>query len=161
MMFNNIRLEIFKFLLLIYPKKYNKSIGIGFYDRYRFKETNFAKTVRTFFLQRLGVQCGDNSYIAHGVYINSHEKLIIGNNVSIQHYCIITAYGGITIGNDVSIGNGTNIISLAHPHNNKNYNKHTPLIAKPVIIDDNCISGMNSSILMGVHIHERCIVGVK
>jgi len=107
--------------------------------------------------QKIGKSIGSNVKLRSGIVLKEPENITIGSNVSIQENCFLSGYGGIRIGNDVSIGNGTKIVSSDHFYES-GIIRNNPLIAKPVVIEDNVWIGMNVCILAGSTIHERVVV---
>lgn len=98
---------------------------------------------------------------------SSNKCLTLGNNIEMNDYVHITAVKEVRIGNDVLLASKIYISDCAHgnysgtdlddspltPPNSR------PLVAKPVIIEDNVWIGEFVSILPGVTIGKGSIIG--
>lgn len=96
------------------------------------------------------------------IYVMKNAKLIIGNHVGISSACI-WVQNEITIGNNVNIGGNCLIIDNdAHPIDFIE-RRNPPTIentkSEPIHIEDDVWIGANSTILKGVTIGSRSIIG--
>lgn len=95
-----------------------------------------------------GVKIGHNCMIGNHCYVG--PNVVIGNNVRIQNGCYIPE--GVTIGNNVFIG----------PHvvfTNDKYPPQDRELWGKVIVEDGVVIGANSTILPGITLHGKCVVG--
>lgn len=92
------------------------------------------------------------------VKFKGKENIAIGDYVSINAFVHIWGQGGVKIGNRVMIATHTGITSLTHDHSKENM-RFAPIIAKPVIIEDDVWIGSNASIMPGVTIGKGAVIG--
>ncbi len=88
------------------------------------------------------VEIGDNSSIWPNAVLRADKGSIrIGERTSIQDCCVLHAdwEQGIEIGSNVTVGHGTVVHACS--------------------IGDNCLIGMNSTVMTGVKLKGKCIVG--
>lgn len=106
-----------------------------------------------------GATVGKNVRICSSVRILGAGNLEIGDNTWIGHETLIVASSNIKIGKDVDIaprvfiGTGTHIIDINSP------NVAGEGISKDIKIGDGCWLCVNTSILPGVEIGKKSIVG--
>lgn len=110
-----------------------------------------------------------NTAILIGSYIAvwPEQELQIGENTCIAHGVFINTRCGLTIGRDVMIAHGTSIMDYdGHPVFYKPLSEDTPQgtktyggAAKPIVIEDNVWIGFNATILKGCTIGSGAIVG--
>lgn len=99
------------------------------------------------------IQIGEYCYIGEGTKIWSAKEIVIGNNVLIAHN--VNIHDNISHPKDHLLRKEhyKKIITSGHPANGINLNE------KKIIIKDNAWIGFNATILKGVTIGERAIVG--
>lgn len=90
--------------------------------------------------------------------------LSIGNNVAISSFAVVCVER-IIIGNNVRIGGNTCIYdsdfhSLRHQDRSAIPEVEVNIMTKPVVIEDDCFIGGHCTILKGVRIGARSIVGL-
>ena len=90
-------------------------------------------------------------------------KIQIGNNCGFSSP-VISSRKAVLIGNNVMLGGNVRIYdhdyhSLNHLHRKQNINEHPHVLAKEVIIEDDVFIGVNVTILKGVSIGARSIIG--
>ena len=121
-------------------------------------------------------QCyiGDNLYFSSGwnvnalctnkrgtIYATDNAIISIGNNVGMSS-TVLWAHKEIKIGNNVKIG-GNCVIIDTDSHAIDYIKRRSPQTdwgtAKPVVIEDDVMLGMNTIVLKGVTIGARTIVG--
>ena len=110
------------------------------------------------------IHLGNNIYIGHNTILKSYHRGIISieDNSWIGQNCFIHGAGKIFIGKNVGIGPSVNIISSYHYLNNvKKYITDNKLIFKEVIIGDGSDIGIGVTILPGVKIGKRCMIGAN
>ena len=117
---------------------------------------------------------GDNFYFSSGkcinalcankrgaIYITDHAKVIIGNNVGMSS-TVLWCHRSINIGNNVKIGGNCTLIDTdSHSINylqRRDYNTDIG-VAKPIVVEDDVLIGMNTIILKGVTIGARSVIG--
>jgi maltose O-acetyltransferase len=83
----------------------------------------------------------------------SSSLINIGENVGLADTYIL-AYAEVSIGNNCSFSYRNMIITSTHDINN-----FSTVIAKPVVIGNNCWITTNVTILPGVTIGDNCIIG--
>lgn len=93
----------------------------------------------------------------------NNANVTIGDNCYIGANLSILAGANITIGNDVLIASHVLITSENHGSNPESEIPYMnqPLICKPVIIGDGCWIGEKASILSGVTIGKKCVIGTN
>tara|TARA_R110002020_G_scaffold144769_1_gene317928 strand:- start:2894 stop:3319 length:426 start_codon:yes stop_codon:yes gene_type:complete len=97
------------------------------------------------------------------IAVDSNASLTIGNNVGISSV-IIAVHNSISIGNNVKLGAGSRIFdSDFHSINylNRRFSKGDLEFREtsPVFIGDDVFIGANSTILKGVNIGSRSVIG--
>ncbi|MGS0724748.1 acyltransferase [Shewanella sp. 0m-11] len=107
------------------------------------------------------VNIPDNTYIrCTGVISNLGCGLSVGSNTGFGHNTFINAQGGVSIGNDVIIGPNCNFLSENHGFENKGQLiREQSVSRKGINISSNVWIGANVTILDGVHIGERVVIG--
>lgn len=109
-------------------------------------------------LRLTGAIIGKNVRICSSATFIGSGQLIIGDNTWIGHRCLISASSLIHIGANcdiapnVYIGNGTHIIT---PWCDRIASIE---ICKDIVIGDGCWIGVNSTILPGVEIGNKCVI---
>lgn len=88
-----------------------------------------------------------------------HPKIFIGGNTYINRNSFIDASLCVTIGRDCAIGPNCYITDHDHGQNPSLPPLHQPLVSKPTRICDRVWLGANVTVLKGVTIGERAIVG--
>ncbi len=103
----------------------------------------------------LGENLGDGSYIMAPVTnIVCPEKLKLGKKVYINPGFLAMSRGGITIGDNTQIAANVQILSNDHDVHNLSVHK-----CKPVEIGKNVWIGAGATILPGVRIGDRAVIG--
>ncbi len=115
--------------------------------------------LRLYCFKQLGMQAGEDVFIAPSIYIDFPENIVIGKHVSIQHGCYISAYGKLRIGNDVSIANGVSVITSTHPSDIAKIIRNQKLLSGEISIGNNVWIGMKSSIFYNACIGDNVIIG--
>ena len=120
------------------------------------------------------VRIGSDFYMSSGLNINAlasnrrgsiyatdNAKIIIGNNVGMSS-CVLWCHEKITIGDNVKIGANCFIIDT-DSHSLDPIKRRSPLtdggVSEPISIGNDAFIGMNCTILKGVSIGERSIIG--
>ena len=130
---------------------------------------------------------GKNSWIDYPFEVSNPQKVSIGSNttilsnsrldcysgeniigeLNIGDNCYISYYFSALVGGDISIGDGVLIASgvtvCSHNHgidpNTDVLYMHQPLERKKVSIGDGTWIGQNVTVLMGVNIGKKCVIG--
>lgn len=89
------------------------------------------------------ISVGDNSAIGDNVIIYSSES------------------GGVTIGNNSLVAANCYLIDSDHSYSKDKLVREQPLISKPIILEDDCWIGANSTVLRGVTIGEGAVIGAN
>lgn len=108
---------------------------------------------------------GDNVSISPNCMIFSREKgysgtLKIGSNVSISDYVTIDVCNDIYIGDDVALGHGVTLFT--HNHDYTDFSKAAwkgGVLHAPIVIEDGAWIGANVTIMPGVRIGKRAVIG--
>jgi acetyltransferase-like isoleucine patch superfamily enzyme len=101
------------------------------------------------------VEIGDDVYVGHNTILKGYYKnrMEIAGGVWIGQQCFFHSAGGLKIGRNVGIGPAVKIITSYHE--GKDAEKpiiHTPVIFKPVVIENDADIGTGAIILPGVTI---------
>lgn len=110
--------------------------------------------LKKFFLARLGITVGRQSYIHTPVKFFSLRNLSIGDNSTVNPQCYLDARSGIRIGNNVNIAHNTKIYTLGHNINAPDL----PLVGRPVEIGDDVFIFSNVIILPGVTVGKGSVI---
>ncbi len=131
-----------------------------FHFLYR-KLGNFLDKVRMKFLVLSGAQIGKNSVVREKTFILDPEKLNIGENSSISFYSeIYNSEENVSIGDNVDIGSQLYINTSNHKFDNINLPiTKQGTISKPISIGSNIWMGARVTILAGVTIEDKVIIG--
>ncbi len=107
-------------------------------------------------------EMGKGNIIDYKCYLRFPKKIIIGNNVSINRgtniipvISIKDAY--IIFRNNIAVGPNVVFIGGGHDYTDLTL----PVVAKSIIINDNCWIGAGSTILPGVELGEGVIIGAS
>lgn len=111
-------------------------------------------TLRRLYLRLVKCKIGNGTFLMKKMYIQSPNRLVIGNNTHINRDCILDARANIRIGNSVSISHRVNIITGSHDHQKSDF----PSNKQPIIIDDYVWIGVGATVLRGVHIGKGAVV---
>lgn len=101
---------------------------------------------------------GERNNISFPVCFEGKKFIEIGDYVSVNAFVHIWGHGGVKIGNRVMIATHTAISSLTHDHTYE-IMRFAPVIAKPVIIEDDVWIGSNAVINPGVTLGKGSVVG--
>lgn len=107
------------------------------------------------------LEIGNNIYIGHNSILKGYYKnrFIIGNDTWIGQCCFFHSAGGITIGRGVGIAPKVSILTSQHrPVTSSEPVLFSDIEFRPVVLEDGCDIGVNSTILPGVVIGEGAIV---
>lgn len=96
------------------------------------------------------------------MYLEKGAKISIGENCFFNNDCSINALNSIVIGNGNIFGENVKL----YDHNHRYQDEHTSLkkqgfVTKPIVIGNDCWFGSNVTILQGVHIGNRCVIGAN
>jgi galactoside O-acetyltransferase len=104
--------------------------------------------------------CGANLTVLEGVYVESPQKVRIGDRVGISRYSGLQGGFGISIGNDVLIGPYTFIESVHHRRSRTDIPISSQgLEGEEIIIEDGVWIGAHCVVLPGIRLGRGCIVG--
>lgn len=111
-------------------------------------------------LRKLLPQMEENCTILSPFYTDYGIYTKIGRDSYINHNAYFMDGGGITIGHHCFIGPNCGLYTAIHPllskERNEGYEK-----ALPITIGDNCWIGADVTILPGVSIGEKSVIGAK
>jgi acetyltransferase-like isoleucine patch superfamily enzyme len=102
------------------------------------------------------VLIGKNCLLKEAVYIRAgtQGRVILGDRVAINGFCKIYGHGSVEIGADTQIGPCTLITTTDH-----NYHEQLATRYLPVVIGKSVWIGANVTILPGVTIGDRAVIG--
>lgn len=109
---------------------------------------------RRFYLRRLGMKIGKNSFISKRLYVTNPNRVYVGEGSHLNLDVHLDARGGISIGRGVSVSFGVRIITGGHDVNSSSFRG----IFSPITIGDNAWIGANAVILQGVSIGQGAVV---
>ncbi|MGN0789286.1 MAG: sugar O-acetyltransferase [Christensenellales bacterium] len=103
---------------------------------------------------------GENSKIYAPFYCDRGNKIHLGKNVTINYSATILDMDEVYIGDWVRIGPNCSIYTVGHP---LNYKKRAERVCytSPVYIGEYTWIGGNVTILPGVKIGNRCVIGAN
>jgi maltose O-acetyltransferase len=127
------------------------------FRKYNTAEYEDIKTYREILAQLLP-HCADDIFIEPPFYCDYGYNIHAGHNVYFNFNCILLDTCTITIGDNVLAGPGVHIYAATHP-SDATERREIWEIGKPVTIGDDCWIGGQATILPGVTIGKRCIVG--
>jgi acetyltransferase-like isoleucine patch superfamily enzyme len=114
------------------------------------KNCNIGKgTVVRPYVNLYGCRIGEDCMI--GTFVEIQKGAIVGNHVRVQSHSFICE--GVTVEDDVFIGHGVVFINDNHPRAN------TPWKLLPVLVRKGASIGSNATILGGVTIGEKALIG--
>ena len=108
------------------------------------------------------IYLGNNIYIGHQTILKGYYKnrMEIGDNTWIGQQCFFHSAGGIYIAKNVGIGPGVKIISSRHGEDGTDIPiLFSGIVFAPVIIEEDCDIGINTTILPGVRIGRGAQIG--
>lgn len=102
------------------------------------------------------VHIGKNCLLKEGIYLRAgHEgQIVIHDRAALNAFCRIFGHGSVEIGADTQLGPGTLITTTDH-----NYQGQLEVNYKPIKIGDRVWIGANVTILPGVTIGDRAVIG--
>lgn len=110
--------------------------------------------IRRAYMKLLRARIGKKTFIMKNVYIQSPNRLRIGDYSHINRGCVLDARGDIIIGDNVSISHNVNIMTGGHDHMSPEFTG----IFKPIVIKDYAWVGVGATILQGVVIGKGAVV---
>ena len=81
-----------------------------------------------------------------------------GRNVIVNYNCTFLDTAPITVGDNTKIGPDCHLVTADHPRDHIERRVHR-VRGKPITIGDDCWLGANVTVLPGVTIGNRCIIG--
>lgn len=103
-------------------------------------------------------QCGKNFQIAHSAIINGIDLCSFGKNIYIANTCNLVLNGNLSIGDEVIFGPGVLVSTGNHQFDGNSY-RFSESTKEDVKIGNGCWIGGNSTVLCGVDVPEKCVVG--
>lgn len=110
--------------------------------------------IRKAYMKLLRARIGRESMIMRQVYIQSPNRLTMGQYSHINKGCTLDARGGVIIGDSVSISHNVCIMTGSHDY-------RSPFFAgrfEPINIDDYVWIGVNATVLQGITIGKGAVV---
>jgi acetyltransferase-like isoleucine patch superfamily enzyme len=107
------------------------------------------------------IKIGSETIIENNAFLNAHHGIIeVGKKCFIGPNVIIQGFGGVYIGDNVLIAGNTFISSSNHIFENVTLSEFlNNEIGKKVVIGNNTWIASNVTIVAGVEIGERCVIG--
>jgi len=118
--------------------------------------------LRGFLLKRLLKRMGKGVTISTGVAVLYPKGIELGEYVRIARDCDLDGRGGLIIGNYTLIGFESLLITCTHNH--RNYNlpiQRQGMFSLPIKIKDDVWVGARVSILPGITINEKAVLGIN
>ena len=109
---------------------------------------------RRLYLKLVRAKVGKGSFVMKNVYIQSPNRLKIGDYSHINRGVVLDARGDIIIGSSVSVSYNVNIMTGGH----EIMSPHFTGIFKPIVIKDYAWIGVGATILQGVTIGKGAVV---
>ncbi len=126
---------------------------------YKYNKINPAKTQKRYkMLQNNLAHIGQNSYILSPFNCDIGTNISLGDNVFINYNAVFLDCVKITIGDHVRIAPNCSIYTVGHPLDYKIRRTNSYTFGEVIIGDDTWIGG-NVTILPGVKIGKRCVIG--
>lgn len=113
---------------------------------------------KRFMLRLAGADIGKNAKISSSCKIFGAGSLTIGDNTWIGYQCTIVTSSRITIGKNVDIAPGVYMGTGSHEIDTSADHIAARDISRDVIIGDGCWICVNSTILPGTVIGNKCVV---
>lgn len=110
--------------------------------------------LRRGYLRLMKAKIGKGSFLMKSIYIQSPNRLTIGEGSHINRGCVIDARGGIEIGNSVSISYGSHIMTGGHDYKSPTFAG----VFAPISIGDYVWIGVGCTILQGVKIGKGAVI---
>lgn len=116
--------------------------------------------LRAFFLRLLGAKLASGARVRSRAYITRPKHLKMGINSRIANGCRLYLHDKFILGDNVHIGAGLTVQTSDHRIDNP----EKPLVDQgmklgTVIVEDDVYMGVNVTLLAGVTIHSRVVVG--
>lgn len=115
--------------------------------------------LKRFMLRCAGAEVGDNVKISSSCKFYGAGKLSVGDNTWIGYQCTIVSSSKIEIGRNVDIAPGVYIGTGTHEIDHAADHIAAKDISKDIKIGNGCWICVNSTILPGVEIADKCVVG--
>jgi maltose O-acetyltransferase len=109
-------------------------------------------------LSQLLPNCEDDIFIEPPFYCDYGYNMYAGHNVYLNFDCVVLDVCPINIGSNTMFGPGVHIYSATHPAD-ASQRREGWEFGKPISIGVDCWIGGHATILPGVSIGNRCIVG--
>ena len=110
--------------------------------------------IRRTYLKMVRAKIGKGTFVMKNVYIQSPNRLQIGDYSHINRGVVLDARGDIIIGSSVSVSHNVNIMTGGHDHMSPNFTG----VFKPIVIKDYAWIGVGATILQGVTIGKGAVV---
>lgn len=108
------------------------------------------------------IEIGDDVYIGHNTILKGYHKnkMVIGSGTWIGQQCFLHSAGGLRVGSNVGIGPAVRIITSHHEGKDVSVPiLHTPIVFKPVTVEDDADIGTGAVLLPGVTVGRGAQVG--
>ncbi len=113
---------------------------------------------RTLLLKELFGQCGEDIHIEKPVRIDYGHNIHLGSHIFINFNWTVLDCCKVTVGNNVFIGPNTSFYTAHHPIDPDERAQHIGF-AEPITIGNDVWIGGDVTILPGVVIGDRCVIG--
>jgi len=144
---SKIRAEYSKYLLecCLKLQKYNSSVMD-------------ADGMRAAISDLTGRACDPSSIVVFPFRCDLGFNIHIGKDVIVNYNCTFLDTARITIGDHCKIGPDCHLVTAIHPKDHMERRKHA-VRGEPIAIGDDCWLGANVTVLPGITIGKRCIIG--
>jgi len=115
-----------------------------------------ADQVRALFSELIGKTVDDSFVLLPPFFATGGTDTRIGRNVFVNQNCTFYDLGGLDIGDDVMIGPNVSLITSGHPIEPSQ--RHSAVVAKPIVIEKNVWIAAGAMIIGGVTIGENAVV---
>ena len=146
----------------VFVRVFPKGMRIKMLTKRKKGEGLFSVGMRYVLLKSVAQSCGEAVAVYSNVYLRNPQNLRVGSNVTFQPMSYIEASGGVTIGDDCSIAHGVSIMSESHVTTDRDIPfKCQGMFYKPVTIGEDTWVGAKATILAGVTIGKKVIIGAN
>ena len=117
-----------------------------------------ADDMRTAISDLMGRDCDPTSLVVFPFRCDLGFNIHIGNNVIVNYNCTFLDTATISIGDNCKIGPDCHLVTAIHPKDHLERRKHA-VRGAPIEIGEDSWLGANVTVLPGVTIRKRCIIG--
>ena len=127
-------------------------------QRYNSAAMQSAAEMRTAMSDIVGQDISDSSLVVFPFRCDLGFNITIGKDVLVNYNCTFLDTARITIGDHTKIGPDCHLVTADHPRDYLERREHL-VRGMPITIGEDCWLGANVTILPGITIGDRCIIG--